>query len=574
MVISPLWFQGVVLTFLFGFAILSYLAIRVYQDQAPIPGRVVSEKGQVILTREDILDGQEAFLTYGLMQYGSIYGHGAYLGPDFTADYLHRQALKMQELQGGDGKAEEKVRQQLQANRYDPKTDTLTWTDEQIQAFDWLWERYREEFLNRERSGAGLGPRAIPDPSEARQITAFIAWTAWTAAARRPGQTYSYTNNWPPEPLVGNHLTQEAVIWSTLSIITLLGGIGAMLGIFGRYAHLLGWHGMEERRLRFLPPGEVALTPAQRSTAWYFFAVAGLFLVQNLLGGANAHYHADDGSFFGIDLAQVLPYNLTRTWHVQLAIFVVATAYLAAGIFLAPLVTGREPRGQAFLSYLLLAALVVVVVGSMTGEALSYNGVLRGSMRPLLGAQGLEYLDLGRLWMYLLVAGMLIWLVILYRGLRSRLARESGGNLPWLFFFSAVSIPLFYSAGLLSTPRTPFAVSDFWRFWVVHLWVEDFLELFTTIMVAVIFVEIGVVSEETATRVIYFDAILYSVGGVVGTMHHLYFSGTPAIHMAMGAFFSAMEVIPLTFLTVEAWTFLQMGARQEVVGGRGEFPHK
>ena len=245
MVISPLWFQGVVLTFLFGFAILSYLAIRVYQDQAPIPGRVVSEKGQVILTREDILDGQEAFLTYGLMQYGSIYGHGAYLGPDFTADYLHRQALKMQQLQGGDGKAEEKVRQQLQANRYDPKTDTLTWTDEQIQAFDWLWERYREEFLNRERSGAGLGPRAIPDPSEARQITAFIAWTAWTAAARRPGQTYSYTNNWPPEPLVGNHLTQEAVIWSTLSIITLLGGIGAMLGIFGRYCAPpgLAWHG-------------------------------------------------------------------------------------------------------------------------------------------------------------------------------------------------------------------------------------------------------------------------------------------------------------------------------------------
>jgi nitric oxide reductase subunit B len=168
MVISPLWFRGVVLTFLFGFTILGYLAIRVYQDQAPIPGRVVSEKGQVILTREDILDGQEASLTYGLMQYGSIYGHGAYLGPDFTADYLHRQALKIQEIQGGDGKAEERVRLQLQTNRYDPNTDTLTWSDEQVQAFDWLCERYREEFLNRERSGAGLGPRAIPDLSEAR----------------------------------------------------------------------------------------------------------------------------------------------------------------------------------------------------------------------------------------------------------------------------------------------------------------------------------------------------------------------------------------------------------------------
>src|SRR5262249_8304734 len=229
---------------------------------------------------------------------------------------------------------------------------------------------------------------------------------------------------------------------------------------------------------------------------------------------------------------------------------------------------------QGALSYALLVALVVVVVGSLTGQALSYHGVLRGGARPMIGAEGWEYLDRGRLWMCLLVAGMLVWLVILFRGLRGRLAGESRGNLPWLFFYSAVSIPLFYSAGLLSQTRTTFAIADFWRFWVVHLWVEDFLELFTTIMVAVIFVQLGVVSEKVATRVIYFDAILYSVGGIVGTMHHLYFSGTPAEHMALGAFFSAMEVLPLTFLTVEAWTFLHLGARQEVVGGRSEFPHR
>ena len=140
---------------------------------------------------------------------------------------------------------------------------------------------------------------------------------------------------------------------------------------------------------------------------------------------------------------------------------------------------------------------------------------------------------------------MVLWCAILYRGLRGKLATESRGNLPYLFFYSALSIPLFYAVGLVNRPHTNFAIADFWRFWVVHLWVEDFLELFTTIMVAYIFVLLGVVSEKTATRVIYFDALLYSVGGVVGTMHHLYFSGTPAVHMALGAFFSAAEVIPL-----------------------------
>jgi nitric oxide reductase subunit B len=92
MVISPLWLQGVVLTFVFGVTVLGYLALRVYQDHAPIPAKVASEKtGETVFTGDDVLQGQEALLAYGLMKYGSIYGNGAYLGPDFTADYLHRE---------------------------------------------------------------------------------------------------------------------------------------------------------------------------------------------------------------------------------------------------------------------------------------------------------------------------------------------------------------------------------------------------------------------------------------------------------------------------------------------------
>jgi nitric oxide reductase subunit B len=575
MIISSAWMQGLILTFLVGFGILGYLALRVYEDHAPLPAHVVNEAGKEIFTGKEIIAGQEAFLTYGLMQFGSIYGHGAYLGPDFTADYLHREAELMQQYYGGGGDAAERVRRELQANRYEAASGALVLNDAQVRAFEVLEHLYAEEFLNRKNSGAGLGPHAIPDRGEIRRITAFIAWTAWTASARRPDRAYSYTNNWPPETLVGNHLTTEAVTWSALSLIALLGGIGLVLAAYGRYSNLIGWHGMEERRLRFVPPEQVSLTPAQHSTAWFWFAVAALFFAQACLGGATAHYHADDGSFFGFDLARVLPYNLARTWHLQLALFVVSAAFLAGGIFLAPLISGREPRGQGSLSYVLLGALVVVVVGSLLGEAASYYGKLHGANRPLFGAQGWEYLDLGRFWQVLLVIGMVLWLVIVYRGLRSRLAGDGFGNLPHLFFYSALSIPLFYAVGLACRSQSNFAIGDFWRFWVVHLWVEDFLELFTTIMVAFIFVLLGVVSEKTAVRVIYLDAILYSVGGVVGTMHHYYFSGGPALHMALGAFFSAAEVIPLTFLTVEAWTFLHLGARQEVTsGGSGTFPHR
>jgi nitric oxide reductase subunit B len=575
MLLSPRWMQAAIATFLVGFAILGYLAIRVYEEHPPIPGRVVSESGDVLFAAADVRDGQELFLTYGLMQYGSVYGHGAYLGPDFTADYLHREAVEMQAIYGGDANAQIRVRDELRANRYDPESDTLTFTAGQARAFDVLRDHYKEEVLDRRLSGGGgLGPHAIADPDQSRKITAFIAWTAWTAAAQRPGRPHSYTNNWPPEELAGNHLTQEAVVWSTLSIIALLGGAGCLFGAFGRYSQTIGWHAVHERRLAFEPPHEIGVTPAQGATAWYFFVVAALFFVQTLLGGATAHYHAETGGFFGIDLAAYLPYNLSRTWHLQLALFFVVASYLAAGIFLAPIITGSEPRGQRVLTFALFGALVVVVVGSLAGEAASYKGWLQGASRPIVGAQGWEYLDLGRLWQVLLVIGLVLWCVILFRGLRTKLRNESRGNLPYLFFYSALSIPAFYAVGLLSHSRSDFAVADFWRFWVVHLWVEDFLELFTTIMVAYIFVLLGVVSVKTAMRVVYLDILLYSIGGVVGTMHHLYFSGTPAVHMALGAFFSAAEVIPLTFLTVEAWSFLQLGSRHQAGATVTRFPHR
>jgi len=358
---------------------------------------------------------------------------------------------------------------------------------------------------------------------------------------------------------------------SLLSLIALLGGIGLLFAAFGRW-NFLGWQGREQATLSFRSPGDVALTPAQRATAWFFFVMAALFLVQVFVGAASQHYRAELADFFGIDLAQWFPYNLMRTWHLQLAIFWVATAFLAAGIFLAPMIAGREPRRQNWLAFGLLGALALVVFGSLIGELAAIHGWI-GSGWNWLGNQGFEYLDLGRFWQILLSIGLFFWVWMLYRVMRGRLAREHKGNMPWLFFFAALAIPAFYAVGLLARSESHFTSTDFWRFWVVHLWVEDFLELFTTVMVAYLFVLLGVVREKVALTVIYLDILLYSAGGVIGTMHHVYFSGEPAEHLALGAFFSAAEVIPLTFLTVEAWSFLQLGARQEQKA-RTPFPHR
>ena len=569
MVISSLWLQMAVVTCLAGFAVLLYLAYRIHAEPPPIPGRVVAEDGSTVFAGSDIMAGQHIFQKFGLMQYGTIFGHGAYLGPDFTAQYLHEAANAMVDCHRGQGRDEAEAREltsnELKQNRFDPQSDVLHYTTSQTRAFHQLGKFYARYF-GPVAEQTGLRRPAITDGVEIHQLTAYFAWSAWAAAATRPGAAYSYTNNWPSEPMAANTPTAEAILWSTLSLITLLGGTGLMLFAVGRW-DLLGWHRADEerpgQRLRFRPPEEVRLAPAQRATAWYFLVIAGLFLLQGMLGAANAHYHVEPAGFYGLNLGQLLPYNLSRMWHVQLALFFVAASYLAMGIFLAPMIARREPKHQDKLALILFGALVVVVVGSLLGEAASIKGIIpTGGPWFWIGTQGWEYLDLGRLWQILLTLGMFFWVVILVRGLWSRLPEEHPGNLPYLFLYSALSIPLFYAVGMVFGKNVNFAVMDFWRFWVVHLWVEDFLELFTTIMVAYIYVLLGVVRPATAARVVYLDIILYSVGGVIGTMHHLYFSGAPAIHMAMGAVFSAMEVIPLVLLTFEAWRFMRLGAQR------------
>jgi nitric oxide reductase subunit B len=571
-IVAKGWFQAAILVFIFGFFILGLLAYWTYTEHPPIPEKVTDPSGNVLFTGEDINNGQQVFLRNGLMQYGSVLGHGAYLGPDYTTDYLRRSAIIVSEYYGGEGSDQsgKLTVEDFKTNRYDPAAKTLVFSQPQAVAFAEL-NRYYGDYFSEKTTKYGLRPEAITDSDQLKQLTAYFAWTAWTAAAKRPGQDYSYTNNWPPEKLVDNYPTADAMMWSVLSLITLLGGIGLLLAAFGRW-NFLGWHGREKIVLTFYRPGDVALTPAQRSTAYFFLVMALLFLLQSLLGGSIQHYRAELSDFFGIDLARMLPFNLARTWHLQLAIFWVATSFLAAGIFIAPLISKKEPRKQHWLTYGLLGALAIVVFGSLIGEYLGIFGHI-DELWIWFGSQGWEYLELGRFWQVLLSVGLFLWVIMLFRALRTRLKTEHKSNMPWVFFFAALAIPAFYAAGLLAHPKSHFTVADYWRWWVVHLWVEDFLELFTTVVVAYIFVLLGIVREKVALTLIFLDFILYSVGGVIGTMHHMYFSGTPSQHMALGALFSALEVVPLTFLTLEAWSFLRLGNVQ-MADAKEPFLHK
>ncbi len=439
------WIQAVVLVGLGGFLLLGIRAYRTYTDEPPIPSTVIGANGQLLFTGKDVSAGQEVFLKNGLMEYGSIFGHGAYLGPDFTADYLHRAALIVNELNDSSSQTpQESTIADFKANRYDATSGILTYSAAQTEAFHKLTLHYGEFFATPDTRN-GLRPSAITDPQQIKQLTAFFSWSAWTASALRPNLNYSYTNNWPPDPLVGNHATADALVWSVLSLIALLGGTGLLLAAFGRW-NFLGWHGREDQRLSFRTPNAVAITPAQQSCAWFFLVMAALFLVQALLGGATEHYRAEITNFFGFDLARILPFNIARTWHVQLSLLWVSTSFLAAGIFLVPMIAGKEPERQQWLSYSLLLALAFVVFGSLAGEYAGIRGWIQQGW-SWFGAQGFEYLDLGRFFQVLLTLGLAFWVVLIFPRTPRPPRHRPIGNMPWLFFFSALSIPAFYAVG-------------------------------------------------------------------------------------------------------------------------------
>jgi nitric oxide reductase subunit B len=581
--LSPWWRYGILLIVLGGFAVLAWLSVGAYLYAPPIPDRVVDESGATVFTGKDIIDGQQVFNKYALMDNGTMWGHGAYLGPDFSATYLHQLVVDsldtlaqksfqkpFQDLTEVEQAAVKgRLHDLLTTNRFNSQMKTLVFTPAEAASFREQQDRWRDFFGT--RAARGLPEKFITNPEELRQLTSFFAWGAWAAAATIPGKSYSYTNNFPYEPALDNGPSSDAVIWSALSLITLLAGTATVLLAFGRFDYL-GWHGTpHDIHPQLLPGGANA---SQRATVKYFVVVALLFLMQVLVGGAIAHYRVEPQGFYGFNLDKWLPSTILRSWHLQTAIFWIATAYVAGGLFLSTALGRREPRGQVLGTNILFVALLTVVVGSLLGEWAGVKQLL-GNLWFWFGNQGWEYLEIGRAWQIGLAAGLVFWVFLLVRAVRPALKDPEDRQLSWLFLIAAASIPVFYLPAFFFDSRSHFTVVDTWRFWIIHLWVEGFFELFVTVMVAVLFYKLNMVSRQTATRVIYLDAVLFLGAGIIGTGHHWYWTGQSNVSMALAATFSAMEVVPLILLTLDASAFMRlMRNKCDICNQPVSLPHK
>jgi nitric oxide reductase subunit B len=559
-----------------SFLVLGYYGTEIYRQAPPVPKRVVTTEGLVLFTDQDIKDGQNVWQSIGGEEVGTIWGHGAYVAPDWSADWLHRESVWLldhwaaqaggktydqlaPEVQAG---LRQRFKTELRTNTYRPQTGDLVVSPVRAAAVNAIAEHYTALFGNDPELKALRNAYAIPANTiktleRQKLLCAFFFWAAWACSTERPDSQVTYTQNWPPESLIDNRPTGSIVVWSVISFVILLAGIGAMVWYFAAQRHAQAEAEVDVPETD--PPLGLKPTASMQATLKYFWVVAALIVVQVGLGAVAAHYGVEGNGFYGIPLSKWLPYSVARTWHTQLGIFWIATAWLATGLFVAPAVSGFEPRGQRLGVNTLFVCLLVIVVGSLAGEWLGVQQKLGLAANFWFGHQGYEYVDLGRFWQIFLFAGLFIWLALMGRALWPAF-KQPGPNrhLLALFLVASTAIALFYGAGLMWGRQTHLAMAEYWRWWVVHLWVEGFFEVFATVVIAFLFTRMGLLEAASATAAVIFSTVIFLAGGILGTFHHLYFSGTPTAILALGATFSAMEVVPLVLIGFEGYENLTL----------------
>ncbi|MXR69813.1 nitric-oxide reductase large subunit [Shewanella sp. JBTF-M18] len=553
-----------------SFSVLLSIGSDIYREKPPIPTAFTDVQGQPLFTQNDIERGQLVWRSMGGHQLGSIWGHGSYVAPDWTADWLHREAQAWLDItaKAQYGRSfneldsikkaglEQSLRDDLRHNSLTTSANGeihISLSDTRVKAIEEVSDHYLSLFgddpkLATLREQYAMKEGTVPDLERRQQLNAFLFWGAWAAITEREGQEYTYTNNWPFDPQLGNTPTSDNIVWSILSIVTLIAGVGALV-----WHHAAGKHEELPTPAKEDPLFLKKPTASQKAVGKYFVTAVGLFLLQVLLGGITAHYAVEGQNFYGIPLSEILPYSVTRTWHTQLAVFWIATAWLGTGLYIAPALSGYEPKFQRLGVNVLWVALVIVVLGSMAGEWIGVQQYFDLDTNFLFGHQGYEYIDLGRVWQVLLLAGLLIWLTLVTAAIRPAL-KVQGEMRPviWVLYASCVAIGLFYGAGLFMGKHTNLAIAEYWRWWVVHLWVEGFFETFATSVIALMLVRLGLIRARSANGAVLFATVIFLTGGLIGTLHHLYFTGTPTGVIAWGAIFSALEVVPLALIGFEA----------------------
>ncbi len=556
------WWVPLSVIFVISFGGVFMIGWETYNDAPPI-GDFKNKNGELIFSSEDIVEGQKVFQQYGLMDYGSMFGDGGLRGSDFTAEALHNITLSMRLYYAdsiGNDAAEVLVKKELKENTYIKEKNSVKLSSAGIKGYSDLIIYYQDFFYTKQIKSEGAITRVfIPDTSSIKNLAAFFYWGAWVCAAERPGEDYSYTHNWPFDKEAGNYPSHSVILWSVLGLFGFILGLCAVLYFYSQFEQL-NIEAYTKNAVPLITANtiiEFKPSPSQKAAFKFLFAGVLLFFVQVVCGILTVHDFVGLFDLFGINWATLIPFVIARSWHVQLSVFWISACWIGASLFVLPLISKQEIKGQKQWVNLLFWLTLAVVLFSFIGIYLGPLG-LAGKNWHWLGHQGWEFVEMGKLYQYGLLLVFMIWAFVIYRGLKPALVKNKPWSLPnWLIYTVVCVLCLFFS-GFVASPETNFVIADFWRWCVVHMWVEAFFEVFATVIIGYFMVLMGLVSKQATERVIYIAAILFLGSGLLGISHNFYWNAKPVATMALGSIFSTLQVVPLILLSLEAWRFRRL----------------
>lgn len=540
---------------IFMVAALIIFTANLAKEVPPIPAQVVAADGQVLYTYDDVVAGKGMFQQFDLMDYGTMLGMGAYLGPDFSTEFLHRRAAYLADMfsrqEYGTGYAQldaERAALIKERVKADVKTtptlnkDTVVYSSASTAAYRANVD-YLVSFLV-DGDKAHAWPGGVIRADEARLIAVFVDWAQLVASTTRPGTDRTWSNNWPPEPLLDQDTGWNSHFWSLWELLVLW--VGTILVLVVAYEKLLKPAADDEPASALVID---KLYPSQRKLLKYVPIVGLFMLLQMILGGYLAHIYTDPGKNFILS-QEILPFNVMRALHVNLAIIWVAIGWLVGGMLIAPM-AAEEDLKFPWLVDVLWVALLVVGGGGLVGIYMGATGQMR-EVWFWLGNEGRELLNLGRVWDIGLVAGLVMWFLMVFSVIRKA---KTNNVLVGTIIWSAFGIATLYMAGMMPLNKIMpnYTVDDYYRWWVVHLWVELTFELFAAGVLAFLTVALGLVPRKAAERVMLFELCLVAASGTLGVGHHYWWQGLDEYWIAVGGIFSALEPLPLALLMIEAF---------------------
>ena len=553
---TSFWFIAIIMV-----AALIYFTANLQKEVPPIAKTVKSQSGEVLYTYDDVVEGKGYFQEFDLMDWGTMLGMGAYMGPDFTTDFFHHRAEFLYDYYANEmynksakelteietGAVKERVKQDFH-KQTKLLEEGVTYTDASAEAYKNNVKHLSKLLVEGDNERAF--PGGIIHKDEAVKIAAFVDWSQMVASSIRPGtegkigEERTWSNNWPAEPLVdqdtsfNNHIVS---LWEFLILWTL-----TILVIFLSYEYLF----KKDRKEDLAPALKITkLFKSQKKLLKYIPIVSLLFVVQLFLGAYLAHLYADPTQDF-IFSQSILPFNVIRSIHTQLAILWVAVGWLVGGLLIAPWVANKDHKFP-WLIDVLWVTLLVVAVGAITGLYMGATGQMR-DVWFWFGNEGRELINLGRFWDIGLVVGLVFWFLLIIT-----LIKKSATNNPLVgtIIWSAFAIATLYIAGMMPIHKVMpnFTVDDYYRWWVIHLWVELTFELFAAGTIAFMTVSLGLISQKTAEKVMFFELFLIMMSGTLGVGHHYFWQGLDEYWIAIGGIFSALEPLPLALMIIEAW---------------------